>query len=78
MKKYILLRYICIYKKIQKCLISDRRPKHMFNVLDLVDNSDIEDFIVSDEERQADSNDDYNPVGTYGRSLLDGGPCYEH
>ena len=47
------------------CSISDRRPKRMFNVrevLDLLDNSDIEDFIISDEERQADSEDDYNPV----------------
>ena len=37
----------------------------MFNVrevLDLLDNSDIEDFIISDEERQTDSEDDYNPV----------------
>ena len=36
----------------------------MFNVrevLDLLDNSDIEDFIISDEERHADSDDDYNP-----------------
>ena len=37
----------------------------MFNVrevLDLLDNLDIEDFIISDEEHQADSEDDYNPV----------------
>ena len=51
--------------KIFYCSILDRRPKRMFNVrevLDLLDNSDIEDFIISDEERQADSEDDYNPV----------------
>ena len=31
-------------------------------VLVLLDNSNIDDFIISDEERQGDSDDDYNPV----------------
>ena len=46
-------------------LISDRIPKRMFNVrevLDLLVNSDIEVFIISDAKRQANSNDDYNPI----------------
>ena len=47
--------------KLFYCSISDRRPKRMFNVREVLDLLDISD-IISDEERQTDSEDDYYPV----------------
>ena len=55
--KFVFIKNTVVFK-IFYCSISDRRPKRMFNVrevLDLLDNSDIEDFIISDGERQAAS-----------------------